>query len=81
VQPSIVKNAMEGSPLATRHEINVGTAAKRKKHSTKGTTARRYLYDSQDQLRQCIDNFVSAYRFVCKISTAVPERFGLASLA
>ena len=64
----------------------------RMNRTIKDATVKRYHYDSHDQLRQHLDDFVSAYNFgrrlkilkgltpyeyICKIWTKEPERFTL----
>ena len=64
----------------------------RMNRTIKDATVRRYHYDSHDQLRQHLDDFISAYNFgrrlktlkgltpyefVCKIWTTEPKRFTL----
>jgi transposase InsO family protein len=64
----------------------------RMNRTIKDATVKRYHYDSHDQLRQHLDDFISAYNFgrrlktlkgltpyeyICKIWTAEPKRFRL----
>jgi transposase InsO family protein len=64
----------------------------RMNRTIKDATVKRYHYDSHEQLRQHLDDFISAYNFgrrlktlkgltpyeyICKIWTAEPQRFRL----
>jgi transposase InsO family protein len=64
----------------------------RMNRTIKDATVKRYHYDSHDQLRQHLNDFISAYNFgrrlktlkgltpyeyICKIWTAEPNRFRL----
>ena len=64
----------------------------RMNRTIKDATVRRYHYDSHDQLRRHLDDFVNAYNFgrrlkrlrgltpyefICKAWTTTPERFTL----
>ena len=41
----------------------------RMNRSIKGAIAKRFHYDSHDQLRRHLDDFVSAYNFACRLKT------------
>jgi hypothetical protein len=64
--------------------------AERMNQTIKGATVKRYFYDTHDQLRAHLQNFVDAYNFarrlktpyefICKAWTSQPQRFTISPL-
>ena len=87
----VPQNDIEHRLTKPRHPWTNGQV-ERMNRTIKDATVRRYYYDSHDQLRQHLGDFLAAYNFarrlktlrgltpyeyICKIWTTEPQRFSL----
>lgn len=85
------RNDIEHRTTKAKHPWTNGQV-ERMNRTIKDATVKRYYYESHDQLRQHLSDFVSAYNFgrrlknlkgltpyefICKRWTAEPQRFNL----